>query len=126
MRCGALVNWLVFCMALATVAGSELKPRIALDIGHSVEHPGAYSARGAGEYHFNKAIAEALFRSLRKSVEVDVVIVNPHGKSISLAERTRHAVHKRATLFLSIHHDSVQRRYLKEWNINGKTQLYSA
>jgi N-acetylmuramoyl-L-alanine amidase len=25
----------------------------------------------------------------------------------------------------SVHHDSVQPRYLKEWEVNGKTQLYS-
>ena len=112
-------------MALAISAGSEPQPRIALDIGHSVKHPGAHSARGVGEYYFNRTITEALLRSLQKSGEVDAVIINPQGKSISLAERTRQAAEKRARLFLSIHHDSVQRRYLKEWNVNGKTHLYS-
>jgi N-acetylmuramoyl-L-alanine amidase len=112
-------------MAMATSAGSELKPRIALDIGHSIKRPGAYSARGVGEYYFNKTIAEALFRSLKKSGEVDVFIINPQGKSISLPERTRQAASKRAALFLSIHHDSVQRRYVKEWTVHGKTHLYS-
>lgn len=125
MRRGALLNCLVYGMALATGTGSELKPRVALDIGHSVENPGAYSARGVGEYYFNKRIAQALFRYLQKRGAVDVVIINPQGKSISLAERTRQATEKRATVFLSIHHDSVQRRYLKEWQVNGKTQLYS-
>jgi N-acetylmuramoyl-L-alanine amidase len=112
-------------MAVATSAGADLKPRIALDIGHSIKHPGAYSARGVGEYYFNRTIAEALLRSLEKSGEVDAFIINPQGKSISLAERTREAAKRRATLFLSIHHDSVQRRYVKEWTVNGKTHLYS-
>jgi N-acetylmuramoyl-L-alanine amidase len=125
MRCGALVNWLVYCLAIATSAGSDLKPRIALDIGHSIKHPGAYSARGVGEYYFNRTIAEALLRSLKKSGEVEAFIINAQGKPISLAERTRQAAHKGATLFLSIHHDSVQRRYLKEWDVDGKTHLYS-
>ena len=125
MRCVLLVNWLFFWVSVATSAGSDLKPRVALDIGHSVKRPGAYSARGAGEYYFNRRIAEALFRSLKEFGQVDAFIINPHGASISLAERTRQAANKRATLFLSIHHDSVQRRYVKEWTVDGKTRLYS-
>jgi N-acetylmuramoyl-L-alanine amidase len=126
MRRVLLVNWLVFWVSVATSAGSDLKPRVALDIGHSIKQPGAYSARGLSEYHFNKAIAAALLlRSLQKFGEVDAFIINPHGTSISLAERTRQAANKRATLFLSIHHDSVQRRYVKEWTVDGKTRLYS-
>ena len=126
MRCGGtLVNCLVCCIAAATSAGSDLTPRIALDIGHSIKHPGAYSARGVGEYYFNRAIAAALLRSLNKFEEVDAFIINPQGTSISLAERTRQAASRRGTLFLSIHHDSVQRRYVKTWTVEGTTRLYS-
>jgi N-acetylmuramoyl-L-alanine amidase len=125
MRCVALVNWLLLWVAVATSAGSDPTHRIALDIGHSIKHPGADSARGVGEYYFNRAIAAALFRSLKKAGEVEVFIINPQGSSISLVERTRQAAKKRATLFLSIHHDSVQRRYVKEWKVDGKTRLYS-
>jgi N-acetylmuramoyl-L-alanine amidase len=125
MRFGALVNCIAYSLALATSAGSDLKPRVALDIGHSIKQPGAYSARGVGEYYFNRAIAAALLRSLKKFGEVETFIINPQGASISLAERTRQAASKRATLFLSIHHDSVQRRYVKEWTVDGKTRLYS-
>jgi N-acetylmuramoyl-L-alanine amidase len=125
MRCGALVNLVVYSLALATSAGSDLKPRIALDIGHSIKSQGASSARGMGEYYFNKRIAETLLRSLKKSGEVEVFIINPEGKSISLAERSRQANSKGATVFLSVHHDSVQRRYVKEWKVDGKTHLYS-
>jgi N-acetylmuramoyl-L-alanine amidase len=125
MRYGTLVNCIAYGLALATSAGSDLKPRVALDIGHSIKQPGAYSARGVGEYYFNRTIAEAVLRSLKQSGEVEAFIINPQGKSISLAERTRQAANKRATLFLSIHHDSVQRRYVKEWKVDGKTHLYS-
>ena len=125
MRFGALVNCIAYSLALATSAGSDLKPRVALDIGHSIKQPGAYSARGVGEYYFNRAIAAALLRSLKKFGEVETFIINPQGASISLAERTRQAASKRATLFLSIHHDSVQRRYVKEWTVDGTTRLYS-
>lgn len=125
MRYGTLVNCIAYGLALATSAGSDLKPRVALDIGHSIKQPGAYSARGVGEYYFNRTIAEAVLRSLLRTGEVDALILNPEGKSISLGERTRQAANKGATLFLSIHHDSVQRRYVKEWKVDGKTHLYS-
>jgi N-acetylmuramoyl-L-alanine amidase len=125
MRCRTLANCLLCCVLIASSAGSDLTPRVALDIGHSIKDPGAYSARGVGEYYFNRAIAAALLRSLKKFGEVDAFIINPQGASISLAERTRQAANKRATLFLSIHHDSVQRRYVKEWTVDGKTRLYS-
>ena len=125
MRCSALAYCLLYGLLIATSAGSDPTPRIALDVGHSIKHPGAYSARGVGEYYFNRAIAAALLRSLKRAGEVEVFIVNPQGTSISLAERTRQAANKRATLFLSIHHDSVQRRYVKEWKVDGETRLYS-
>ena len=54
MRYGTLVNCIAYGLALATSAGSDLKPRVALDIGHSIKQPGAYSARGVGEYYFNQ------------------------------------------------------------------------
>jgi len=112
-------------MAMASSAGSEVKPLIALDIGHTINHPGAYSARGVGEYYFNRKIVKALYESLKNSGEVDALIINPEGKPISLQERTRQAARRNAVLFLAVHHDSVQPRYLKEWEVNGKTQLYS-
>ena len=37
MSCRVLINPLLYCLAIATGAGSDLKPRIALDIGHSVK-----------------------------------------------------------------------------------------
>jgi N-acetylmuramoyl-L-alanine amidase len=110
---------------MASSVGSEVKPLVALDIGHTISHPGAYSARGVGEYYFNRKIVNALYESLKRSGKVDAFIINPEGKPISLQERTRRAAKRNAVLFLAVHHDSVQPRYLKEWEVNGKTQLYS-
>jgi N-acetylmuramoyl-L-alanine amidase len=125
MRRRTLLYSLVCCLAIAPSRGSEVKPVVALDIGHTINHPGADSARGVGEYYFNRKIVKALYESLKNSGKVDALIINPEGKPISLQERTRQAARRNAVLFLSVHHDSVQRRYLKEWEVNGKTQLYS-
>ncbi len=125
MRRRTLLYSLVCCTAMASSAGSDVKPIVALDIGHTINHPGAYSARGVGEYYFNRQIVRALYESLKNSGKLDTLIINPEGKPISLQERTRRAARGNAVLFLAVHHDSVQRRYLKEWEVNGKTQLYS-
>ena len=125
MKRRTLLYSLACCMAVASVPGSEVKPLVALDIGHTIRHPGADSARGVGEYHFNRRIVQALSESVKNSGKVDALIINPEGKPISLHERTRRAAKRSAVLFLSVHHDSVQRHYLKEWEVNGKTQRYS-
>ena len=125
MRRRTLLYSLVYCMAIACTRGSDVKPVVALDIGHTINHPGAYSARGVGEYYFNRKIVKALHESLKNSGKVDALIINPEGKPISLRERTRRAARGNAVLFLAVHHDSVQSRYLKEWEVNGKTQLHS-
>ena len=78
-----------------------------------------------GEYYFNRKIVKALYESLKNSGKVAALIINPEGKPISLRERTRRAARGNAVLFLAVHHDSVQSRYLKEWEVNGKTQLHS-
>ena len=125
MRRRTLLYSLACCMAIACTRGSDVKPVVALDIGHTINHPGAYSARGVGEYYFNRKIVKALHESLKNSGKVDALIINPEGKPISLRERTRRAGRGNAVLFMAVHHDSVQSRYLKEWEVNGKTQLHS-
>jgi N-acetylmuramoyl-L-alanine amidase len=102
MKCRALVYCLLYCLLIASSAGSDLPPRVALDIGHSIKHPGAYSARGVGEYYFNRAIAAALLQSLKKFGEVDAFIINPHGASISLAE-PHSTGRQQARNFVSLH-----------------------
>jgi N-acetylmuramoyl-L-alanine amidase len=87
-------------LAMASSQGSELKPLVALDIGHTIAHPGAYSARGVGEYYFNRKIVKALYESLENSGKVDAFIINPEGKPISLQGRTRQAAKRNAVLFL--------------------------
>ncbi len=121
----ALLYHLACCLAVASIRGSEIKPVVALDIGHTINHPGADSAKGVGEYYFNREIVKTLSKSLKHSGKVDPFIINPEGKPISLRERTRRAAKRNAVLFLAVHHDSVQLRYLKKWEVNGKTHLYS-
>ncbi len=97
---------------------------IALDIGHTKTAPGAISARGRGEFFFNHDIVRQLAPALEKA-GAEVHVINPKGFPIGLQDRTRIAKEEEADLFLSIHHDSVNKKYKKSWTVAGKNQEYS-
>jgi len=106
---------------------AETKPApitIALDIGHSIKKPGAISARGRGEFFFNRDIA----RRLKKALEdrgYRVILINESGRDISLSSRGRTAQAKGADLFISLHHDAVNNKYYRDWEYQGQRQRYS-
>lgn len=98
---------------------------IAIDIGHSVKKVGATSARGVGEFFFNQRLAKKLKKALQAEGFTHAFLINPEGKPIKLKERTALAAEKNAAVFVSIHHDSMQMQFLKEWQHEGKTLLHS-
>lgn len=98
---------------------------VAVDIGHSVDSPGAVSARGVPELHFNRALAAALMDALEAAGFTKGVLINGDGHIGSLAQRVREAKQAGAHLLLSIHHDSVQPRYLSRWTVDGISRRYS-
>ena len=101
-----------------------LELTIGIDIGHSVRRGGATSASGRKEYEFNRDLAVVLLERLRK-LKAKAFIVETKGRTLALKERARRAAAKGATLLVSVHHDSVQPRYLKTRRHKGVTQRYS-
>jgi hypothetical protein len=82
---------------------------VAIDTGHSAEQPGAISARGVGEYFFNKRIAAGVHASLAaQPCGITSFLINNQDGNLALAERARLAAERQADLLLSIHHDSVR------------------
>ena len=82
--------------------------RVVLDIGHSLDAPGATSARGVPEYQFNLLLAEEVQKALDKGGFAKTVLLNTFGPAReSLFRRVAAANALGADLFLSIHHDSV-------------------
>ena len=79
-----------------------------MDVGHHYGSPGAISAGGIAEIEFNLELAHEVKRSLEHSG----IAVRMIGNQVSLRERTREAAG--ADLFVSIHHDSVKPRYLRD------------
>lgn len=102
------------------------KFKVVLDVGHSVEVSGALSARGVPEYEFNLKLAARISEELIKAgFEKTFVMATPGSGYRSLLRRTARAKELGADLFLSIHHDSVQDRYLEAWRVGGERQYFS-
>ncbi len=101
------------------------KLKIAIDIGHSPNRPGAISARGISEYTFNKKIAELLYQNLLQNGFKSTFILNEINPEMTLNSRAKILNQKAADLVISIHHDSVQPHYLNQWEIDGENHHYS-
>jgi N-acetylmuramoyl-L-alanine amidase len=83
------------------------------------------SARGKTEYEFNKRFTIELADKLVSAGKFRIDIISGMGKNLSLAERVRKIKSLESGVFLSLHHDSVQPRYLSEWFYDGRKRRYS-
>lgn len=97
-------------------------PTIALDIGHSSASPGAVSARGRGEFYFNRDLAVRIGAALDEK-RFAVRFINLDGVQTGLESRAAEA--RGADFLLSVHHDSVQPRYLTTWMFGAEPRHYS-
>ncbi len=100
--------------------------RAVVDVGHTVEVPGAISARGVAEYTFNLQLADAVKQALvaagfDKTVRLVTAAAPPKG----LIERAALANKMHADLFISIHHDSVPDYLLESWQYEGRQRQFS-
>jgi N-acetylmuramoyl-L-alanine amidase len=114
----------LFAVAASLSADAQMPsgPLVAVDIGHTVDAPGAISARGRAELEFNHDLAHKVVAALEK-LGLRTVVVNPDGMIASLEARP--ATVPDADFFLSIHHDSVSEWELQPWNWEGSEQTYS-
>jgi N-acetylmuramoyl-L-alanine amidase len=97
---------------------------VAIDVGHSIQHPGAISARGKPEFEFNLGLARILQETFTAN-HVRSVLIGDDGRMVDLPKRTSAAEAAGATFFLSIHHDSAQVRYLETWRRKGLERRFS-
>jgi N-acetylmuramoyl-L-alanine amidase len=135
----ASVVLLVFSGALNASLSQESAPRVVqhpacqrsdfrvvVDVGHTVEIPGALSARGVPEYNFNLALADAMTRSLVEAgFNKTIQLITATAPWRGLLERAARANEMHADLFIAVHHDSVP-DFLKEtWQYDGKDNEFS-
>lgn len=103
-------------------AAAASAPWIAVDVGHTLEAPGAISARGRSEFDFNRELAARVVASLRER-GFQAALINEDGRIESLRARPRAAVG--AAFLLSIHHDSVNAHELRPWKWAGEVRDYN-
>jgi N-acetylmuramoyl-L-alanine amidase len=98
---------------------------IAIDVGHDRARPGAVSARGAPEFEFNLALAREVLATLRAAGFSRSFLIGESGAPLELRGRTATAGRAGARVLVSIHHDSVQPRYLEPWTFQGRVREHT-
>lgn len=100
--------------------------KILLDVGHTSESPGAFSARGASEYGFNFVLTRQIERQLRAAGFAKTQVLITEGKARpSLALRIARANKLGGQLLVSIHHDSVPQKFKDTWTYEGRKFEFS-
>lgn len=121
-----LASALACLLATPVAAGCQRDDfNVVIDIGHSKELPGTISARGKPEFEFNREVAMLLRSALRQAGFVDASAIEHEPSTPTLEERADIAAERGADLLVSVHHDSVQPRYLKDWRIGGEDLQYT-
>lgn len=98
---------------------------VAVDIGHTKKQVGTVSARGVPEFEFNERVAKLLHTKLVASGYKKALLINENGAAEDLESRAREANAAPFNLLISIHHDSVQPKYLSTWSYHGRKRSYS-
>ncbi len=100
--------------------------RVVVDVGHTIDAPGALSARGVPEYAFNLQLAADIKHALIDAgFDKTVLLITAAAPPAGLVQRASRANAMRADLFLSIHHDSVPDNLLETWEHEGHANHFS-
>jgi len=100
--------------------------RVVVDAGHTLNVPGALSARGMPEYAFNLQLARQIKQTLLDAgFDKTVVLITAKAPPAGLFERAIVANRLPADLFISIHHDSVPDNLVHTWQYEGQDQQYN-
>jgi N-acetylmuramoyl-L-alanine amidase len=109
-------------LALLVSAPAAFAASIAVDVGHYLKEPGVISARGVTEFEYNLRLSREISDSLRHAGH-KTLLIGDDGLAENLGRRAPRAAGM--DLFISIHHDSVQPRFLTPWDHEGEMLLYS-
>jgi N-acetylmuramoyl-L-alanine amidase len=113
----------------AAPAHSNCQPsafRVVLDVGHTLDVPGAMSARNVPEYAFNLQLSQNIEQALVDAgFDKTVLLITGKPPPRGLVERASRANTMRADLFIAIHHDSVPDNLLQTWDYEGQQNNYN-
>jgi N-acetylmuramoyl-L-alanine amidase len=108
--------------AVACLTPAAFAANIAIDVGHYLEKPGVISARGVSEFEYNLRLGREISEALRHTGH-RTLLIGEDGLAENLGRRAPRAAGM--DLFISIHHDSVQPRFLSPWQHEGGDYSYS-
>jgi N-acetylmuramoyl-L-alanine amidase len=95
---------------------------VAIDVGHYLAKPGVISARGVAEFEYNRTLAVEIAHALERARH-RVLLIGEDGLASDLTRRAPRA--NGMDLFISVHHDSVQPRFLSVWEFEGMERSFS-
>jgi N-acetylmuramoyl-L-alanine amidase len=102
------------------------KFRVVVDVGHTLDVPGAMSARGVPEYAFNLQLGQDADKALIDAgFGQTVLLITKTAPWLGLIERAQRANAMHADLFIALHHDSVPDNLMHPWQYNGQDQGYN-
>jgi N-acetylmuramoyl-L-alanine amidase len=100
--------------------------RVVVDVGHTLNVPGAISARGVPEYAFNLQLGQDIKQALADAGFADaILLVTGTAPPQGLIERAIKANIMPADLFIAIHHDSVPDALLRNWEYEGQQNRFN-
>ena len=100
--------------------------RVVVDVGHTVDVPGAISARGVAEYAFNLQLGQDIKQALADvGFSGAVLLITAAAPPEGLIQRAIKANGMPADLFIAIHHDSVPDALLQNWTYEGQQQHFN-
>ena len=117
MMRSVIIVWLAFCFT-SDVYGANISG-LVIDAGHSPKSPGATSCTGRLEYLYNADLAR-LVSAYLSDHNIPVTVTHQPNEEITLRNRARVADVK--SVFLSIHHDSVQPQFIS-WKDHRPTSI---
>ena len=107
---------------LSCGGGVVFAASIAIDVGHYLERPGVLSARGVTEFEYNRTLASEMAQAL-EGARHRVLLIGADGLASDLGRRAPRA--NGMDLLISVHHDSVQPRFISVWEFEGMERKYS-
>ena len=100
--------------------------RVVVDVGHTVDVPGAMSARGIPEYAFNLQLAREVNQALHDAgFAQTVLLITATAPWRGLFERAARANSMHADLFIAINHDSVPDNLKQSWDYGGQKNEFN-
>ena len=100
--------------------------RVVVDVGHTLDVPGAMSAHGVPEYSFNLQLAREVKQALVDAgFEQTVLLITGTAPSRGLFERASRANAMHADLFIAIHHDSAPDNLKQIWEYAGQKHEFN-